>query len=292
MKLSAGEKIFKVLNVVFMCGTILMFFLPYWYIFIASFSDELSLLKNGYQIIPENFSLAAYKFVFSNNTYVVSAIKNSVFVTITGTFLSVLVCSLVAYPLSKKNLIGYRFFNFYVIFTMLFSGGLVPFYLVVIGLGLYNSLWAVILPGIASAWNIILFRNFFAQIPDSLEEACCIDGASHFKVFTKIILPLSKPVLATITLFAAVGNWNNWYLPMLFIQDKEKMPVQFLIRELLSSFDQMMRQSGVMIGGGGVTPQESVKMAAIIIASLPIIMVYPFLQKYFINGIILGSVKE
>ena len=292
MKPSMGEKIFNVFNYIGMACLILVFFMPYWIIFIASFTDELSILRNGYTILPDKLSLYAYKFLFTNDTYILSAVKNSVLITVTGTVLSVAVSSFLAYPLSKKYLLGGRFFNFFVVFTMLFSGGLVPFYLVVTGLGLYNSLWAIILPGLVGAWNVILLKNFFNEIPKSLEEVSCIDGASHFQIFFKIMLPLSKPILATVTLFSAVGFWNNWFTPMIFLRDKEKMPVQLLIRELLSSFDQMMSQTGVMVSNSSMVPQESTKMAAIILASLPIILVYPFLQKYFINGIILGSVKE
>ena len=292
MKPSRGERVFQVFNCLLMVILILVFFLPYWVIFIASFSDEMSILKNGYQLIPEKLSAYAYQFLFSNDTYIVSAIKNSVIITIVGTFLSVAVSALFAYPLSRKYLLGGKFFNFFVVFTMLFSGGLVPFYLVVTSLGLYDSMWAIIIPGLVGAWNVILLRNFFAEIPPTLEEACSVDGASHFQIFFKIMLPLSKPILATVTLFSAVGLWNNWYSPLLFIKSKEKMPVQLLIRELLSSYDSIMQNAGGLTGGGSIMPQESMKMAAIILASLPIILVYPFLQKYFINGIILGSVKE
>ena len=291
MHATRGEKVFHVINVLFMVVLILVFFLPYWVIFAASFTDEITLLKNGFAIFPQKLSLDAYRFIFQNDNRILKSVGNSVFITVVGTLGSVAVSSMMAYPLSKKKLSGNRGFNFFIVFTMMFSGGLVPFYLVVTGLGMYNSLAALIVPGLVSVWNVILLRNFFAGIPSALEEAAAIDGASHFQRFTRVVLPMSKPILATVALFSAVGYWNDWYMAMLFIEDKNKIPVQSLIREMLSSFDTMLEQSGA-VSSGAVAPQESVKMAAVIVASLPIILLYPFMQKYFIQGIILGSVKE
>lgn len=291
MHATRGEKVFHVINVLFMVVLILVFFLPYWVIFAASFTDEITLLKNGFAIFPQKLSLDAYRFIFQNDNRILKSVGNSVFITVVGTLGSVAVSSMMAYPLSKKELSGNRGFNFFIVFTMMFSGGLVPFYLVVTGLGMYNSLAALIVPGLVSVWNVILLRNFFAGIPSALEEAAAIDGASHFQRFTRVVLPMSKPILATVALFSAVGYWNDWYMAMLFIEDKNKIPVQSLIREMLSSFDTMLEQSGA-VSSGAVAPQESVKMAAVIVASLPIILLYPFMQKYFIQGIILGSVKE
>ena len=291
MRETKGQKIFNIFNILLMVVLILVFFIPYWVILIASFTDELSILKDGYSVFPSKLSLSAYKFIFTNNTNILTSVKNSVFITVTGTVLSVFLNALFAYPLSRKYLPGRTGIMIYVTITMLFSGGLIPYYLLVRGLGLYNSPWAIIVPGLVSTWYMILIRNFFMTIPDSLEESASIDGANDLTIFFRIILPLSKPVLATITLFSAVGYWNDWYGALLFIADKDKMPVQLLIRELLSSFNQLMAQAGVMQKEQALLPQESTKMAAIIMASMPIILVYPFLQKYFIKGIMIGSIK-
>ncbi len=291
VKKSYGEKAFNLINVLFMIVLILAFFIPYWVIFAASFTDELTLLKSGYMIIPQKLSLSAYKFIFLNDTVIFKALGNSIFITIIGTILAVIITSMFAYPLSRKYLPGRKWVMIYVMITMLFSGGLIPFYLVVKSLGLHDSLWAVIIPLMVSAWNMILIRNFFMAVPNSLEESAWIDGANDLIIFLKIMLPVSKPILATITLFYAVAYWNDWYLALLFIRERTKMPVQLLIRELLSNFNQILAQTGVMTQREAIVPQESTKMASIVVASLPIILVYPFLQKYFIKGIMVGSIK-
>lgn len=291
MKLSLGEKIFKVINVFMLILLSAVFIVPYLIVLSSSVSDELALLKDGYSVIPRGFTLAAYEFIFKNCPILLRSIFNSVGVTIVGTLLGLAVQLMLGYGMSKTYLPGYKIINFLIMFTMMFGGGLVPSYLINKALGLVDSYWALILPGLCSSWNLLLIRNYFQGQSVALEEAASIDGASQFQIFTKIAVPTAKPIIATIALFAGVGGWNDWYLAMLYIQDRSKYPIQQVIRELLANFSVLVENSAAL-NNTSVLPQESAKMAAVVVGSLPIILVYPFLQKYFINGMMLGSIKE
>lgn len=291
MKLSLGEKIFKVINVFMLILLSAVFVVPYLIVLSSSVSDELALLKDGYSVIPRGFTLAAYEFIFKNCPILLRSIFNSVGVTLVGTLLGLAVQLMLGYGMSKTYLPGYKIINFLIMFTMMFGGGLVPSYLINKALGLVDSYWALILPGLCSSWNLLLIRNYFQGQSVALEEAASIDGASQFQIFTKIAVPTAKPIIATIALFAGVGGWNDWYLAMLYIQDRSKYPIQQVIRELLANFSVLVENSAAL-NNTSVLPQESAKMAAVVVGSLPIILVYPFLQKYFINGMMLGSIKE
>lgn len=198
---------------------------------------------------------------------------------------------LMAYPLAHNYLPGKKVINFLVVFTMMFSGGMIPNYIIVRGLNLINSYWSVILPGAINAFNLIVLRNFFAQIPPSLEESARMDGCSEFRILLQIILPLSMASLATITLFYAVAHWNQFQQPLLYLNDSEKWPIQILLRQMV------ILASGAGLGDSGameesyVVPQQSVRMAVIVVSTVPILIVYPFLQKYFTKGVMVGSVK-
>ncbi len=291
MKLSLGEKIFKVINVFMLILLSAVFIVPYLIVLSSSVSDELALLKDGYSVIPRGVTLAAYEFIFKNCPILLRSVFNSVGVTIVGTLLGLAVQLMLGYGMSKTYLPGYKIINFLIMFTMMFGGGLVPSYLINKALGLVDSYWALILPGLCSSWNLLLIRNYFQGQSVALEEAASIDGASQFQIFTKIAVPTAKPIIATIALFAGVGGWNDWYLAMLYIQDRSKYPIQQVIRELLANFSVLVENSAAL-NNTSVLPQESAKMAAVVVGSLPIILVYPFLQKYFINGMMLGSIKE
>lgn len=286
-KLTKGRIAFNIFNITFLSVLTLTFLIPYIYIISGSLTDEIALIKNGYKLFPSKLSFYAYKFIFDSDPYLLNSIKNSIILTLVGTLVTITVCILYAYPLSKAYLKGNKFFSLFMIFTMLFSGGLIPYYLVVTTF-FTDSIWAIIIPGAMAPYYTILLRNFFYTIPSSLEEAAKIDGASNFKILIRIFLPLSLPVIATVVLFAAVSNWNNWVGPMLFLSSKEKYPIQYLIQQLLTNITSIYGGAG----GGGILPTESVKFAAVILGSMPIIIIYPFLQKYFINGLIIGGVKE
>lgn len=291
MKISLGEKIFKVINVILLIILSAVFVVPYLIVLASSLSSEMDLLKNGYSVIPQGFTIDAFVFIFKSCPILLRSIFNSIGVTVVGTILGLVVQLMLGYGMSKSYLPGYKVINFLIMFTMMFSGGLVPSYLINRNLGLVDSYWALILPGLCSAWNLLLIRNYFQGQPAALEEAASIDGASQFQIFTKIAVPTAKPIIATIALFSMVAGWNDWYLAMLYIQDRNKYPIQQVIREMLANFSALVENTAAL-SSTSIVPQESAKMAAVVVGSLPIILVYPFLQKYFISGMMLGSIKE
>lgn len=282
-----SERILNVVNITIICLLSLTFILPVLLILSASVSTANSFAQYGYTLFPKTVDFFAYEYVLFSNSLFIRSLGNSIFLTVTGTVLMVANCALYAFSLIQKDFVGKKFFSLYAVFTMLFAGGTIPYYLVVTGIGLENSLWAIILPGSISAWNILLMRNFFASIPPSLTEAAQLDGASHSQVLLKVILPTSFPVVATVILFTAVGFWNNWFGPLLFIDKahRESAPIQSLLREMLEDV-------ATIVGQNTDLPTEAIKNATVVVATLPIVIVYPVLQKYFINGVMLGSVKE
>lgn len=283
---SKGEKIFNVFNIILMCLLSLVFVLPYWMILISSLTDELALIRNGYGLWTNDFSFEAYRYIFTTNPLMIRSILNSIFIAVVGAILTLVVSMLYAYPLSRRSTKGKRFFSVYSVITMLFGGGLIPTFLVV-STFFDDSLLAIIVPQAMSAWYAILLKNYYMSLPESLEEAARLDGAGHYTIMFRIYVPLSMPINASILLFTAVSLWNNYTSPMIYLTTKEKFPVQYLVQQIMTSLDSIY--GGVSTG---VTPSQSVKMASIVVASLPIIIVYPFLQKYFINGTIVGGVKE
>lgn len=220
IKRSKGEKAFNVFNIIILTFGALLFIMPYWLIISASFTDELTLLKSGgISLFPKKFSTYAYEFLFTTNNYMLLSIWNSVKMTVLGTLITTFTCLLTAYPVSKKYLVGRRGIMVYIIFTMLFGGGLIPSYLLVSSI-FPDTMWAIIIPGALAPYYLILIRNYFMSIPDSLEEAATLDGASNMRIFLKIYLPLSVPVIATIVLFCAVSVWNNWFRPHALYQQQ------------------------------------------------------------------------
>ena len=283
---SKGEKVFNVFNIILMCLLSLVFILPYWMILISSLTDELALIRNGYGLWTNDFSFEAYRYIFTTNPLMIRSILNSIFIAVVGAILTLVVSMLYAYPLSRRSTKGKRFFSVYSVITMLFGGGLIPTFLVV-STFFDDSLLAIIVPQAMSAWYAILLKNYYMSLPESLEEAARLDGAGHYTIMFRIYVPLSMPINASILLFTAVSLWNNYTSPMIYLTTKEKFPVQYLVQQIMTSLDSIYGGTST-----GVTPAQSVKMASIVVASLPIIIVYPFLQKYFINGTIVGGVKE
>ncbi|UJF31783.1 carbohydrate ABC transporter permease [Paenibacillus hexagrammi] len=215
----------------------------------------------------------------------------SIIVTATGSLLGMLMTAMMAYPLSKNMLRGKTFFTLMIFFTMLFGGGMIPNYILIKNLHLFNTLPALILPGLISAWNFFIMRNFFAALPESLEESARIDGATDIRIFFQIILPLSKAVLATIVLFMAVGYWNDFFSSVLYMVDKDKWSLQAVLRQIIGQTSSAMSQAGVDISTESEVSSQSIVMASIIVATTPILLVYPFLQKYFMKGVLVGSLK-
>ncbi|WP_255491675.1 MULTISPECIES: carbohydrate ABC transporter permease [unclassified Actinotalea] len=282
-----GMRAFQVLNVVLLTGFALVCLVPFVHVIGSSFASPGELATRPFVLIPNDVTLDAYRYILSTPT-IFRAMGVSVFVTVIGTFVSLVVTSLMAYALSKRYLRGRRVINFMVVFTMLFSGGMIPTFIVVNSLGLLDSLWSLILPVTVNAFNFVIMRSFFQAIPDSLEEAARIDGCSELGVFWRIVLPLSMASIATIGLFYAVAYWNTYMWAILFINDSSKWPIQVLLRQIVIVASGMNADSSVV---DVVPPAQSVKMAVIAVATLPMLLVYPFIQRYFVKGALIGSVK-
>ena len=285
MKVSKGRIAFNLCNYTILALLTIVFVVPYMYVLSTSFSDEYVFYDVGFKLLPQKWSLNAYKFLLTYDNQMLTSVWNSVLVTVGGTFLTTLVSMLYAYPLSKKYLRGHKIFALIMIFTMLFSGGLIPYYFVVTSIFKTESLWMLIIPNCMAPYYAILIRNFFIGIPDSLEEACKIDGGNDFLILFRIYLPLSMPVIATVMLFAAVSKWNDYMSALLFITDKSKYPLQYFIQMILDSPEHIYASNASI-------PTQTLKYAAVVFGSLPMIILYPFLQKFYINGMVMGSVKE
>ena len=260
----------------------------------ASFSTEKDLVEYGYALFPKNVDLSAYKYVFKNPESILNAYKVTFIFSVAAMVLSVLFMSMIAYPLSKSRLKGKRFISFYLYFTMLFSGGLVPSYILITQyLNLGNTIWVYILPGMISPWYVFMMRTFFQGIPESLAEAAYIDGASELRVYFTIIIPLSKPVLSTVALFMFLAKWNDWYTAMLYITDESLISLQYLLQRIMENI-RMLQEMQPSVSGLVNTadiPSETARMAMAVVVAGPALLVFPFFQKYFVKGLTVGGVK-
>ena len=293
IKESFSRKMFNVINIIFLIIVSIITLLPFVNIIAGSFATQLEYIERPMMLFPKKPSLLAYEYIFKSNT-VPNGLKVSAYVTIVGTIINLLMTVLMAYPLSHKSLIGRKYLMNFVLFPMLFTGGMIPTFILVKNLGLIDSLWALMLPGAISSYNLIIIKNFFQQLPEELKYAARIDGANEVRILWQIILPLSLPVLATFALFYAVGHWNSYFSCLLYINSSEKWTIQLILRQLVivSSGGNVGDDSMVGELTNIVLPRQGVKNATIIISTLPIIIVYPFLQKYFAKGVLLGSVKS
>jgi putative aldouronate transport system permease protein len=264
--------------------------LPFVYVIAGSFASDAELTQRAVFFIPKTFTLAAYEFIFSTGT-IVKSIGVSIYVTVIGTLVNLFFTITMAYSLAKRGLYGRNLVLNLVIFSMLFGGGMIPTYLVVKELHLLDSLWALMLPGAISAFNLIIVKNFFQEIPKEIEEAGRIDGCSELGLLWRIVLPLSMPVLATFTLFYAVGHWNDFFAALLYINDPEKWPLQVMLRQIVLLSQAAAGDLNSMDPNFVKPPDQSIKMAVIVVGTIPILCVYPFLQKHFAKGVLLGSVK-
>ena len=287
---SKSGKFFSCVNYILLIFLAITTLYPFIYTISISLSTTTEALRRGLHLYPSEISLLSYKMVFANKELFV-VYGNTIYRTVFGTLLTLLVTSMFAYPLSRKSMPNREFFFYVLLFTMLFSGGLIPTYLLIKNLGLMNNRLVYILPGLLGAFNVIILKNFFQSLPDSLVESAKIDGANEFVILFKLVLPLSKPALATIALWVAVGHWNSWFDGMIYITDNSKQILQiFLQRIVQNSNSDLMRQGVINPDMMEFTP-ETIKAATIIVAILPILLVYPFLQKYFTKGVMLGSLK-
>jgi putative aldouronate transport system permease protein len=288
---SAGGLVFDVGNSCFLIVLSVVMLYPFVHILFASISDGYLLMAHtGLMWRPLGFSLGAYQKVWEN-PMIVRGYLNTLFVVIVGTAVNLLMTAMGAYVLSRRNVYWQKLMMVAIVATMFFSGGLVPFYLLVMSLGLYNSIWSVIVAFAISAYNLIIMRTYFHGIPDSLEESARIDGANDFTILFRVILPVATPVIATIGLFYGVSRWNGWFYTMIFLTDRVKSPIALILREILvlGSMEDMMTGQNLR---DKEAIAETIKYATTVVATVPIILVYPFLQKYFVKGALLGSLKE
>lgn len=281
-------RLFSIVNLLLLTIVALITVIPFIHVVAGSFTTGAEMAAKKFILFPTVWSLDAYKFIFSTNT-IFKAMGVSVGVTLIGTAVSMLLTSLMAYGVSRRDLDGRNTVMFLVIFTMLFNGGLIPTFLVVKELGLIDSYAALILPNAISAFNMIILKNFFQNIPEGLEESAKIDGCNDFGILFRIVLPLSLPAIATISLFYAVTYWNTYMSAILYLNDNSKWPIQVLLRQIVVLASGMEFSSD--LDSSVPPPDQAVKMAVIVVATLPIIMVYPFLQKHFAKGAMLGSIK-
>ncbi len=284
--------IVKIIGYVYIGFFALVCVIPFYLIIVASFTSEASLIRNGYPIIPADFDLQSYMLCLKNPISIVKAYGTTIGVTVVGTTLAVLMATMTGYVLSRKDFPWRNGFSFFFFFTTLFSGGLVPWYMMCVRyLHLKNTYLALILPLMFSVWNMIIAKTFMNGIPDAITESAKIDGANDMVIFVKLILPLSKPLVATLGLFSALAYWNDWYNCMLFVTDENMFNLQYYLQRMLGSAEAMRivaEKSGIALPS---VPLEGMKMAMTIIATGPIVLLYPFVQRYFVKGLTIGAVK-
>ncbi|KAA8747450.1 MULTISPECIES: carbohydrate ABC transporter permease [Paenibacillus] len=297
VKESRSDKLFLLCNYIYLTVALVIVLYPLLYIISASISDPKYVASGEMWLLPKGITFEGYARVFEN-TNIWIGYKNTIIYTVVGTIVNLLVTLPAAYALSRSDFVGRGFFMAMFMVTMFFGGGLVPSYLLVKDLGMVNSMWALILPGAASIWNIIVCRTFFqSTIPKELQEAAHIDGCTNTRLFIKIVLPLSMPIIAVMALFYGVGHWNSYFSAMIYLNDSSKYPLQLFLRQILV-LQEMAAQGGGAIDTSSATAMNTkaeiaalVKYAVIIVATLPVIAVYPFLQRYFVQGVMIGSVK-
>ncbi|MFS7412578.1 carbohydrate ABC transporter permease [Carnobacterium maltaromaticum] len=270
---------------------------PFIFVIIISLTSETSLVTNGYALIPQEWSFDGYRYLAEMKDQILQALFITVFVTVVGTLINVTFTSTYAYAISRPSFKYRRFFTIFALITMLFSPGMVPNYIVMTNmLQLKDTVWALILPMALSPFNIIIMRTFFKRsVPDAIIESAKIDGASELRVFLQIVLPLAVPGIATISLFAALGYWNDWFNALLYIQSDNLIPLQYLLMKIQSNIEYMTQNAGMsaqLSGGAAAIPKEATRMAMVVISTLPIACSYPFFQRYFVSGLTIGGVKE
>ncbi|MDI6617087.1 MAG: carbohydrate ABC transporter permease [Clostridiales bacterium] len=281
--------VFEIITVFFLTIITIAVLYPIILVVSSSFSSPLAVISNQVKLLPVGFTLKMYQMVFKHPE-IWGSYLNTVIYTLLGTTINILFTALGAYPLSRKDMFGRNIFTGLFVFTMFFGGGMIPSFLLIKNLGLYDKIWALVLPGAVSTWNLIIMRTFFQNsIPLELQESAFIDGASDITVFFKIIIPLSTPIMAVMVLFYGVGHWNDWFSALLYISKRAKYPLQIILREIL------IQSSTQDMSGGSLSDQEmigeGIKYATMVVATLPILCLYPFLQRYFVKGVMVGAIK-
>jgi putative aldouronate transport system permease protein len=294
MKQSLGYRVFSVCNIVFFVILGLVMIFPLYKVFITSIITSGEMYASPLVLWPKDPTIEAYKFILSSDE-IPNAVRVTVYITVLGTFFSMLFTLFLSYALSKSFLPGGKIIHRLILATMFFDSGLIPFFVLVRSLGLTNNIWVNIIPALIGVWNYLVIRSFFKQLPTTLEEAALIDGAGWFTVFFRIVIPISMPVIATFTLFHAVGYWNTWYNAMLFTNDPHLQTLQLILRRLVvtqdTMGDMMNRYSQDQNANKNLLYTEAIKMACVVVATVPILVVYPFLQKHFAKGVMIGALK-
>lgn len=287
-----GSKIADIIIYTILTLMSLIMLLPFYNVLILSFASYKDIMTNPLYLFPKSFDFTAYKLIFQDKT-ILSAFTVSIFVTVVGTIVCLAITTLTAYALSKKDLPGRGIIFGFIIFTMYFGGGLIPWYLVVKSLGLIDKISVMIIPSVLNTFYMILMKNYFLTIPDSLEESARIDGANDLTILFRIIIPIAAPIIATISLFYAVDKWNEWWSAMLFISSPNKMPLQIILRKVVieATIDLGSNMANTMRNANLKVYPKAIQMATVVVTAVPILLVYPFLQKHFTKGILLGSIK-
>jgi len=296
-RLGFSDKLMMTFIYVFLIVLSFSAFYPFWNAIVISFNLGIDTSKGGVTFWPRVFTLENYEIVFKDDR-LINGFFVSVSRTIVGTISAILMTAILAYGMSKRELIGRNFFMVFFVFTMYFAGGLIPSYLLTSSLGLMNKFMVFIIPALISVWNMIIFRTFFKGLPVGLEESAQIDGATNWGIFFRIVLPLSGPVIATLSLFTAVAHWNDWFTASIYITNEKLVPIQTMLRQILNAnivtemSNNIDTASQARIDAMRTITTKSLTMATMMVATLPIIMVYPFVQKYFVKGVLIGSLKE
>ncbi|MEK3733935.1 MULTISPECIES: carbohydrate ABC transporter permease [Paenibacillus] len=297
VRLGFGDRVMMVVIYIFLTLLAFVTFYPFWNALVVSLNTGADTAMGGVTFWPRSFTLENYEIVFQDKR-LLNGFAISVARTVVGTFCSILVTSIFAYGMTKRELIGRKYYMIMCIITMYFGGGLIPSFMLIRSLGLMDSFWVYIIPTLVSVWNMIIFRTFFQGLPAGLEESAKIDGSGNWGIFFRIILPLSGPVIATLSLFTAVGHWNEWFLPSIYISKNELLPIQTILNQILNSNIMSEQMSNLDSASQAVLSRmqsvttKSLSMATMIVATIPIIMVYPFVQKHFVKGVLIGSLKE
>ncbi len=281
---------FDVFNAVFLTVYCILAVLPFLYIIAGSLATSYEFRTRPFFIIPQQVTFGSYLYILKSARLLQSAMT-SIIRTVLGTAVNMFFTLTMAYPLARKSLKGRRLILNLVVFSMMFSGGMIPTFLVVRTVGLLDKIWSLILPGAISAWNLIVIKNFFQELPPGLEEAARMDGASDIRTLWHIVLPLSMPMVATFSLFYAVGHWNAWFDALLYLKSANKWPLQLILRQMITIAQGALGDAATIDVNIGSIPEEGVKMAVIVVSTIPIMCVYPLLQKHFTKGVLVGAIK-
>nr|WP_289767227.1 carbohydrate ABC transporter permease [uncultured Acetatifactor sp.] len=295
VKRSYSDKIFDVVNIIVMLILLIIFTWPLWFVVIASFSDPNEVWMGNVLLLPKKITLIAYEELL-NYSSIWTGYKNTIFYTVVGTLVNLVMTVCAAYPLSRKDFVPRNFLMILFMITMYFSGGLIPTYLVVNKLHLLNTRWAMIIPGACSIYNVIITRTYFMNsIPHELQEAATLDGANSFQYLMKVVLPLSKPIMAVIGLYYAVGHWNDFYTALIYLNSEKLLPLQSFLRDLLMRAQTTMNVNMSGMDAASIEAKmklaQTLKYSVIIVSTVPVLCIYPFIQKYFVKGVMIGSVK-